>query len=437
MASLLGELEDISARSLERGAREPIRLFLRVFLPLALAECMPFPSDTVLSRLCDASELSSEILKARAQSGISSDDVDRWEKYGNRLLQLKYPCIYQAGKGYFVQKPHKLAGESVAGQTDGIQTLLEICEDEGDFARAYLNGDVVYWGDDTGTIWARHHPNLAATGLVRRHVSPKPIRDLTFAPGYAHAIFLDDLGQLCLSSPGDKVTMIRSDPGARRLCPLYGHKQFLVASTRRGVSLLDMQRQHPISHWSVPGASTVMAPIAQPEYTFVVGTPLEVMWMDSRQPRPSARFWGHRYAPSEVHMRCGTSSGDLALLAAASSDGLYVWDPRRPGEALLKMHVPGPYPLGPPQCDAISLRSHVVMEARGDTVHTYSLLDGQPTSHTRLADRRICAIGPYRPPIPTSCRLDPHSMMALVSVRRPLVFFGQPPVQDNQTWDIF
>jgi hypothetical protein len=423
------ELRDIASRQHEPGAREALKPFLSIFLPFAY-RCV---DERTLRILCNLSGLSTAELELRAKRGIPPADVNEWKTYGNHFLLHLYHTL---GSLPYTQQIPNPPLSSVAQSSDGVRTLLDLCVSYSDWARAYLNQDVVLWGGLDGQIAARRYSSTKPELLFTRKVSPAPIRDVALRAGTGDAYVLDDHGQMIHSDAANKLTLFNVDSFAQRTSLMSNGVQLLTASTKHGVGLFDVKfAPRLLSKWSTVGVSTVSA-LTWENFTFLAGNHTGVRVYDTRDPRPGPWYVGPQVDPSEVCARDPRDPHNLErnilpeLIAAGCTEATYIWDVRRSGEALFKLKTPGDYPLGPPPCAGLLLRPHVVSVARGDSVFSYSLLDGALLVCTRTVGHRILAINRYEPPVANSSRLGQRSLMAVVTVRRPLI-------SDCESWNIY
>jgi hypothetical protein len=434
------ELLDIASRVAAPGARKALRPFLRVYLPSALYSGHSVRSELSQSdlwMLCDMADLSLVELEQRYSQGIPHVDVCIWETLGHHLLEKSYPGIASCS---IVKLPPD-APVKVYADSDRIRTLIDICVDYADYARAVVYKDIVCCGSDRGTVSVRRHSAAKPETLLNCSVSVAPIRDLALSPRAANLFYLDDLGQFASCALNGDTTLISVDPHARRMSMLASRSRLILASPARGLTVWDatgdVKSLPVVAKWKTFAARLVDTPSSEP-HIFASADANSVRLLDLRDRHvASESFIGPRSLPTalSVSKKSVNSAGESYTVLANTvsvtcAESTYVWDVRRPGEAVFKLKIPGDFPLGPARGEAILQRPNVLMHTRGDTIFTHSLLDGTLLTSTRQVGHRILALFPYEPPVAQSSRLDPHSMMISVSVRRPLI-------TNNESWNIF
>lgn len=451
---LIEELNDIAAHANEVEAVEATQSMLRVFLGVALAKVSLEPH--VMDSLCYLVDLSREELQLRAKSGkVPPQEIEKWTKYGNRFLNKAYPTLtgltYTPG-----EDPPALELDSI---TDGVRSFVDISLGYKDYARGYLLGDLVFYGDDAGKIATQMHTSSTPDPIFSRNVAPCPIRDVMLTQNILAAIYVDDLGQLCLSEDKYEPHLVTVDAHIQRLTQIANRSKMISASTTNGVCLYDatIASVPIVRKWNVPGANVVHAPLWEHEI-FAVAIQGAVRLYDTRDAKYIHQFLGPRSPITEL------SLGELAqgtALAAGATEACYIWDTRMPGEAILRKHAEGVYPksrrnnsvlkpcsfdygrlestiqsmvypIGPPKCEALMIRPHNVSVGRGDSIFTYSLLDDDSAPIiTRMTGQRIVHIAPFEPKLAASSRLDATSILGCLSVTRPTI------ITHNDRWNLF
>lgn len=343
----------------------------------------------------------------RVIHGVPVTDIEMWNKHGHGLLKYIYPSITSLK----FKKHENTPPTTFNPATDGVRIVLNINGGVASHARASIHKDgIAAFGLQHGLLKVSE-----ITGgriITNTRISAYDIVDVKLVSG-TEILTTDSTGTIRLittSRERSESELVTVSPNLSRLDFHFPSRMVYGVN---GTEVIGFEPVYGRRISTRPCAGS--RSITTDAMGIFIGGHESVTYFDDKCKQSNMKLIGLRDPIEEI------SVSPDGLVGAASRYSACVWDVRWPHHPLHTMEAPGIWPIGPPSCSALLLRSHIIEICRGGAIFHHSLLDGRLISTSHLVDDFIAGIGFFHSPYLSNSRVDAGSTLVVASCTRPTI----------------